>query len=118
VEVWTRRLAWPGAVALIARLEGQPAGSVMAHPDPESGGGQLAGLHVLPAHWGQGIGSALHDAALTLLAGAGHRTAALWVLAPNIRARRMYERRGWQLGAETQAGPHGVPEIRYYRDLP
>ena len=90
----------------------------MAHPDPEAGGGQLAGLHVLPAHWGQGIGGVLHDAALPLLAQAGHRTAALWVLAPSIRARNMYERRGWQLSTQIQADPHGVPAIRYHRRIP
>jgi GNAT superfamily N-acetyltransferase len=67
----------------------------MTRTDPKFGEGEIVGLHVLPSEWGQRIGSALHDAALAMLSGEGHRTAGLWVIAANQRARRMYERRGW-----------------------
>lgn len=115
---WTARLADPTAVALLASRDGQPAGSVMARADPQFGEGQLVGLHVLPLAWGQGIGSALHDAALASLSKAGYRTAGLWVIAANQRARRMYENRGWSLRPGTQQVAYGVTEVRYGRELP
>jgi GNAT superfamily N-acetyltransferase len=115
---WTGWLADPAAVALLATRDGQPAGSIVARADPAFGEGKIAGLHVLPSVWGQGIGSALHDAALAVLRDAGYRTAGLWVIAANQRARRMYERRGWVLVPGTgQAEFDGVAEVRYRREL-
>ena len=78
----------------------------------------MAGLHVLPSQWGRGVGSALHDAALSLLGEAGYDMAWLWVLAANDRARRMYERRGWTAHTDTLHDYLGVPELRYSRQLP
>jgi GNAT superfamily N-acetyltransferase len=78
----------------------------------------IAALHVLPAEWGRGIGSALHDAALTVLSRAGHRSAGLWVIAANQRARRMYEQRGWVLRPGVEQLSYGVPDVRYRRPLP
>lgn len=116
--IWAKRLADPTAVALVARRGGRPVGSVMARADPDFPGGQLVGLHVLPPEWGKGIGTGLHDAALTVLSAAGYHDAGLWVIAENHRARRMYERRGWVRcpGAEQQA--YGIIEVRYRRELP
>jgi GNAT superfamily N-acetyltransferase len=116
--VWTTRLADPTAVALVARCDGRPTGSVMARADPEFAEGEIVGLHVLPSQWGKGIGGALHDAALAALCGAGHRSAGLWVIAANERARRMYERRGWACRPGVEQSPYGVTEVRYWRDLP
>lgn len=115
---WAARLADPTAVALLASREGQPAGSVMARADPQFGEGQIVGLHVLPPEWGHRIGSALHDAALAALSRAGYRTAGLWVIAANQRARRMYENRGWVLHPEVEQDVYGVIEVRYRRELP
>jgi ribosomal protein S18 acetylase RimI-like enzyme len=115
--IWVTRLADPTAAVLLASRDGQPAGSVMARADPGFGEGQIAGLHVLPSQWGQGVGGALHDAALTVLAAAGHRTAGLWVIAANQRARRMYERRGWVLLPGVEQEDYGVTEVRYRREL-
>jgi GNAT superfamily N-acetyltransferase len=116
--IWVTRLADPTAAVLLASRDGRPAGSVMASADPQFGEGQIAGLHVLPAEWGQGVGGALHDAALTVLSAAGHRTAGLWVIAANRRARRMYERRGWALLPGVEQQDYGVTEVRYRRELP
>jgi len=116
--VWTSRLADPTATAFLASRDGQPAGSVMACADPQFDEGQVVGLHVLPSQWGHGIGGALHDRALAALSGAGYRTAGLWVIAANNRARGMYEKRGWEVlsGVEQEEG--GVTEVRYRRELP
>ena len=116
--IWVNRLADPTAAVLLASRGGQPAGSVMARADPRLGGGQIVGLHVLPSQWGQGVGGALHDAALTTLSAAGHRTAGLWVIAANQRARHMYERRGWVLIPGVEQEDYGVTEVRYRRELP
>jgi len=115
--LWATRLADPTAVALVARCDGSPVGSVMASADREFAEGHIAGLHVLPAVWGMGVGSSLHDAALMLLSEAGHHTAGLWVIAANNRARRMYERRGWVLRQGVEQDPYGVLEVRYQREL-
>jgi GNAT superfamily N-acetyltransferase len=116
--VWITRLADPSAVALLASCDGQPAGSVMACAGPRFSEGQIVGLHVLPSHWGQGIGGALHDAALDVLSRAGYRSAGLWVIAANQRARRMYERRAWVLCPGAEQDVDGAAEVRYRRELP
>lgn len=114
---WAARLADPTAVALLASRDGRPVGSVMTRTDPKFGEGEIVGLHVLPSEWGQRIGSALHDAALAMLSKAGHRTAGLWVIAANQRARRMYERRGWVLRPGIEEDASGVTVVRYRREL-
>jgi GNAT superfamily N-acetyltransferase len=115
--VWGKRLADPTAVALVACRGGRPVGSVMARADPDFPGGQLVGLHVLPPEWGKGIGSGLHDAALTVLSEAGYHDAGLWVIAGNNRARRMYETRGWVRCPGVEQHVDGVIEVRYRREL-
>lgn len=115
--LWAARLADPTAVALVARHDGRPVGSVMACADPEFAEGEIVGLHVLPAVWGMRIGSALHDAALGVLSERGYLTAGLWVIAANDRARRMYERRGWIVRQGVERDPYGVTEVRYRKDL-
>jgi GNAT superfamily N-acetyltransferase len=64
------------------------------------GDGWLRHLGVDPLWWGTGRAAVLHDAALSALRSRGDRTAYLWVLVENRRARAFYERLGW-----TEAGP-------------
>jgi hypothetical protein len=54
-EEWTSALADPTAVALLATVDGHPAGSVLTRADRQFPGGELHALHVLPAEWGHGI---------------------------------------------------------------
>jgi GNAT superfamily N-acetyltransferase len=117
-EEWVSALADPTAVALLATVDGRPAGSVLARADRQFPAGELHALHVLPSQWGHGIGSALHDGALELLAGAGYDTAWLWVIAANDRARRIYERRGWTPRSDIAQDYLGAQELRYSRPLP
>ena len=80
--------------------------------------GWLRNLFVLPAEWGCGVGSALHDQAVELLRG-GSGKAHLWVLEKNVRARRFYEARGWRDDggrSNSQFPPHPL-ELRYVLDL-
>jgi len=84
--------------------------------EDEPGVGALRGLYVEPAAQGAGVGSALHDHALTTLRTAGHAEATLWVFTANGHAREFYAGRGWRPDGGRSTW-RGVPELRYRRDL-
>lgn len=97
------------ATVLIAERDGIPAGfaSVTVR--------RLDALFVLPSEWGQGVADDLYDEALHHLRQLG-RDARLWVQEANERARRFYERRGWQLDGRRSAVPHSpYPILVGYR---
>ena len=81
--------------------------------------GELYAIYLLEEEWGRGAGRALHEAAVTALREAGFRDATLWVLGPNDRARRFYERNGWAADGSTKLESYGAPvtEVRYRREL-
>jgi GNAT superfamily N-acetyltransferase len=82
---------------------------------------ELYAVYVHPEHLGQGAGQALLAEAVTRCAAAGHGRLLLWVLKGNVRARRFYERAGFEAdGAEEPFEVDGVtvPEVRYARALP
>jgi GNAT superfamily N-acetyltransferase len=80
------------------------------------GTSELFAIYVHPERWGTGVGQVLLDRAHAELA----RTcdaAVLTCLVDNPRARRFYERNGWEL-VETLVEPHfgGIPtEVCRYR---
>jgi GNAT superfamily N-acetyltransferase len=81
----------------------------------EQGLGELYALYVEPSAWSQGTGRTLIARAEAELA-QRYAVAALWVLTANTRARRFYERAGWQLdGAVKTQDRWGVEaeEVRY-----
>lgn len=83
--------------------------------------GQLYGIDVRPDRWGLGVGGALLAAVHAGLVDLGYRSAVLWVLPGNRRARTVYEHHGWRYdGANRTAEAFGVtvPEVRYRRRLP
>jgi GNAT superfamily N-acetyltransferase len=78
--------------------------------------GELYAIYALPEAWGTGAGPALMRAVIESLREDGFRTAALWVLEGNPRARRFYEREGWAAdGGRREEEMLGVPfaEVRY-----
>jgi GNAT superfamily N-acetyltransferase len=80
------------------------------------GEAELYAIYALPEVWGSGVGSALMAAALEGLREVGFRTATLWVLDDNPRARRFYEREGWTLDhgrREAEFLGLRVAEVRY-----
>jgi GNAT superfamily N-acetyltransferase len=116
---WERILEAPRKTTFVAELAGEVVGTAVVCPAPDTDDiGELRRLHVLPAHWGHGIGSALHDLAVQTLAERFAR-AELWVLERNTRARAMYERRGWTLVPDRMLEWPGlsVVEVRYAREL-
>jgi GNAT superfamily N-acetyltransferase len=71
----------------------------------------LHGFYVLPSWWGTGVADELHEAAAEL------GVTRLWCLEENHRARRFYERHGWQLNGETRVveyPPHPL-DVGYSR---
>lgn len=97
----------PGRVWLCADVDGEFAGFALVTAD-----GELSQLQVDPAHWGRGVGHALHEAALAGLRGLGVTTAHLRVFAPNDRARRFYTARGWRETGRTDEEPVHVRMAR------
>jgi GNAT superfamily N-acetyltransferase len=80
------------------------------------GAEELYAIYVHPDRWGGGVGQALLDRAHVALAETCDE-ARLTVLAANLRARRFYERNGWEL-VERLTEPHfgGVPtDVCRYR---
>ncbi len=81
---------------------------------------ELYALYVRPAWWSTGTGRALMERVLARTSGAAYRSITLWVLRDNQRARRFYERAGFEPdgAANVLHGLGGVPEVRYRRALP
>ncbi|WP_354701434.1 acetyltransferase [Paraconexibacter sp. AEG42_29] len=104
------------ATTTVAVVEGEVAGFATLHAD------ELEQLYVATAHRGHGAAGALIAHAEATI-GAEHPAAWLAVVAGNARARRFYERSGWEDGgplayaAETAAGPFTVPCRRYVKRL-
>lgn len=121
VDDWQSRIR-PGnsaqAVCFVAEAEYDAVGVVAAGLDPHrTTCGQISRLYVDPGRWGQGIGRMLHDRAVDHLRDRGFASASLWVLEGNLRARRWYERLGWQPNGErlTTYAPAGIDDLGYER---
>ena len=101
----------------VALVAGRLAGFVVVHDD------ELEQVYVDAAHRGSGVAPALMEAGLRQVARAGHQRAWLAVAAGNARARRFYEREGWQddglfdYAAEGPDGPIVVPNHRMVRSV-
>ena len=90
VRHWTRTVLIPGGGVDLAIADGKIVGVVAtAQVD---GMGWITQLYVAPAYVGRGIGAALLSHALASLC----RPVRLWCFQRNTRARRFYERRGFE----------------------
>jgi GNAT superfamily N-acetyltransferase len=98
-ERWTAALADPETSVIVAELHGRPVGLAGYRAD------WLDGLYVVPDHWARGLGVALHDRVLDQLRERGSAHCHLWVLEHNHRARRFYERQGWEENGDTRVVP-------------
>ncbi len=80
------------------------------------GVGELYAIYALPEAWGGGAGGGLMRAAVEAVGRPGYREAILWVLEDNPRARRFYEREGWDARRRQQEDDFlgvRVAEVRY-----
>lgn len=64
--------------------------------DAGTGWGEIWGIYMHPDYWHSGIGSLLFNWGLEELGERGFDTAALWVLEGNSRARKFYEKHGFE----------------------
>jgi GNAT superfamily N-acetyltransferase len=76
-------------------------------------GSELRDLYVVPEAWGTGVARSLVDAVFNAMRAEGEGEATLWVGEENARARRFYEREGWEPTGETRESPLGPSEARY-----
>jgi GNAT superfamily N-acetyltransferase len=102
----------------------QPIGFAATGPSRDAAAtadtAELYAIYLEPEVVGTGIGRALWTRAMDGVESEGFRRATLWVLATNERARRFYERAGWQAdGAERVEDWNGLllHEVRYAREL-
>jgi len=97
-----------------AELDGADA------PDVAPGGKELATIYVLREAWDTGVGRALMDEVVARHLADGTPELVLWVFTENERARRFYERAGWQadgIARELAIGGAQLPIVRYRRTL-
>lgn len=127
-QQWAVGLREGRDVAVVEDAGGQVVAFAIVTPsrdaDAAPGVGEVPAIYCHPTAWGQGYGSAVHDAALAHLTRTGHHEVTLWVLAANERARTFYVRQGWHVdhgpGGARQDHVAGVlvEEVRYRRALP
>jgi GNAT superfamily N-acetyltransferase len=114
IEQFRRGLEQPHADASIwvAERDGEIAGVAVGL------GAELRALYVVPEAWGGGAANALMEAVLGAIGSGGAQEATLWVVEDNPRARRFYEREGWEPTGETRVTPAGPAELQYRLQLP
>ena len=95
------------ASVLVAERQGEIVGEAVRV------GSELRDLYVVPEAWGTGAARALMDEVLAEMRTSGATEATLWVVEANARARRFYEREGWEPTGETRATPLGPGELQY-----
>lgn len=102
------------------RIVGFAAVGPEREEDAPEDAGELYAIYVHPDRWGTGVGQRLHDVALEQLRDRGMAVVHLWVLDTNDRARRFYERHGWEPTGEDKTEEMAgleVHEVRYGRAL-
>lgn len=113
---WQEWIPHPETAAFVAELDGGIVGFVSVGPCwADRPIGELYAIYVTPDAHGRGAGLALMDAGVGALAERWDE-AMLWVATENPRARRFYERYGWEVDGERvdeSITGASVPETRY-----
>ena len=78
--------------------------------------GELICIHSLQNNWAKGYGSAMMEYVLAQLRQAKFDSVILWVFEANIRARRFYEKHGFELTKQKKLA-NGIAERMYKKDL-
>jgi GNAT superfamily N-acetyltransferase len=119
-------LEGPSVRGSVAVVDGHHAGHVLwlparesvQFPDPDPALAHLWQLFVRSGDQGSGLGTALLDRAVTEAAGCGFTRMRLFTPEGHSRARRFYEREGWELRQRIGPGPDlGLPLLEYVRPL-
>ncbi|GAB2990620.1 GNAT family N-acetyltransferase [Amycolatopsis acidiphila] len=99
-ELYASIIRKPDRLVRVARLGDEVVGFLMIgpcyHPEPDPAvSSELYQIHVHPDFFRRGVGSALHEEAVSVWRDAGVAAARLWVWDFNTRARAFYAARGW-----------------------
>ncbi len=73
-------------------------------------------IHSLCDKWGKGYGSMMMNHIIGEIKNSGYSSVLLWVFVKNTRARRFYEKHGFELTDNTQISYDAV-EVMYRKDL-
>lgn len=117
---WPAAISDPGARFALGYLGGSPAGVAKIGPDPTEAvrGTWLELLYVAPEFWGSGIANALLRWATDHAAADGAAVMRLRVVEAQHRARRFYEREGWEYDADVPPSHNDFfPLLCMYRSL-
>jgi GNAT superfamily N-acetyltransferase len=114
----------PDAWCVVAERDGgvvahsafQPA-RTSVEPIDQEGLAHLRALFVDRQWWGCGLAAKLHSMALEEAARRGFTAIRLFTPAGQARARRFYEREGWQPTGEPVDSPFGLAVVEYRRPL-
>jgi GNAT superfamily N-acetyltransferase len=90
------RMVGEDAWALMAFDGDEPAGHIALLADPAPGTVYLWQLFLRPPYWGTGLADHLHEAFLDTSRWRGYERGRLKTPFAQARARRFYERNGWQ----------------------
>lgn len=79
---------------------------------------EIVAIHSLHQSFGSGLGEAMLKEALSQMKAAGQKSVFLWAFEENKRARRFYEKHGFNAdGAERISEFDGAVEVRYIKDI-
>lgn len=112
---WAPRLRQQGRSSLVALHEGQIVGTSSFAParmESMKEWGEIISLYVLPEAMDKGIGYELLKSAVAQLRREGFSSVYLWVLEDNTRARRFYERYGFERSGAVQTANIGGKMLR------
>jgi GNAT superfamily N-acetyltransferase len=108
----------------VADDEGGVVGFAVTGPsedaDADERTGEVYAIYLEPGRVGTGVGRALFERAVDDLRSRGFRTATLWVLESNQRARRFYDAAGWKADGTTASERIDcamLPTVRYRSSL-
>ena len=78
--------------------------------------GELICIHSLQSNWAKGYGSAMMEYVLAQLQQANYESVILWVFEENSRARKFYEKHGFEL-TEQKKMANGIAELMYMKKI-
>ena len=114
-EMYTNVLKSGYADVSILEIDGKPhcicAWSKARNPD-FADCAEIICIHSLCDNWGKGYGSMMMNHILNEIKNSGFKNVILWVFEKNTRARRFYERHGFELTGNTQLS-YGAVEVMY-----
>jgi ribosomal protein S18 acetylase RimI-like enzyme len=130
-EKWSRILrgyTTPGSRTWVLSVGGKVMGFSASGPSRDNDlgiaearrVGEIYTIYLSPRIWGHGLGAELIEAVELDLTARGYRSATLWVLSGNTRARRFYELVGWKSDGTQRPiwmGGASPTEMRYRRAL-